>query len=31
MRREGLVRMSVFGLGVLCWLAVFYALWLMAC
>lgn len=31
MRREGLVRMCVFGLGILCWLAVFYALWLMAC
>jgi hypothetical protein len=31
MRREGLVRMGVFGLGILCWLAVFYALWLMAC
>lgn len=30
-RHEGLVRVGVFGLGILCWVAVFYAIWLMAC
>lgn len=29
MRREGLVRLGIFGLGILCWVAVFYAIWLM--
>lgn len=31
MRREGLVRLGILGLGILCWVAVFFALWLVAC